>query len=146
MGKSLYMHTHVCVHTRGIGAIFQKILSIRTFHNFLNVEAKQSLVKYLSYRVFHANTPITKQHFSVARYENQILKNGLYSSWAPILSVDFVYGWIPRRSPLRGLLKELNFSITISEKWILRSVKQASTLKEHCFWTNKVTELRLVPF
>ena len=29
------------------------------------------------YRVFHAITPITKQHYSAARYENQILKKGL---------------------------------------------------------------------
>ena len=31
------------------------------------------------YRVFHANTPITKRHFSAARYENQVLKKGLCS-------------------------------------------------------------------
>ena len=30
--------------------------------------------------------------------------------------VDFVYGYIPRHSPIRDLLKELDFSITISKK------------------------------
>ena len=84
----------------------------------------------IKYRVFHANMPITKRHFSASSGENRILKTDIGSSRAPILWAGFVYGELPRCTPVTDLYEKLD--------------NEASALKVRCVLLHRVMDHKLV--
>jgi len=76
---------------------------------------------------FHANTPITKRHFSASNDDDWILKKDVYSSWALILCAGSVCGKLPWCSPVWDLYKKkLDFLYTTSENEIFCPEIEAS--------------------